>query len=1247
MPFTKETLLNTYRKKYPTLEDMDDSTLYSNLIQKFPEYKNQIQGSNVANDSSMWDSMPDIIKSGYNKSLQGMSHEIATGKKRFDLSGYEPGVLEDIGSSLISNFASIPDAATTVLSGGIGGAIGKATLGKYVLKKLTQNGVKKGLAQEVAAKSIARGIGASSAQFGVYQGAHNALNQKLETGTISPGEVAIQGLGGAVLGGVSAGTGGYLTARGFSTLSRIGAEATALGTGAPLLEGELPTPQDYLDSAAMVMGIKAVGGIMRSPEKLKEIARRKTLFQVDPEFVKSKKDAPPKEIAREYAKAQAQISDTARIRSEVWANKDGLKVHIMSSDPNKNYYKVFSSDRKLDKQYFQINKEKFHQQFNLTNQESFIDNVKIGRNNKLRQLEKQLNLDESGSQLRRMKHIGKEYKDVLLHNQKVMPNLRLPLKAFNNTQANNYRNSLLKEFTIKGFEKEFKEEGWKTRNIFKHKIIEDFLPKPFATVFEKLLPTARRGSNDPAMRRYVYDVSKYQDTNTTILGNFMTELYKISNGSFKVPKEQLNALKRQGMSTTDAKKAYWENMTELKKAGKLPEWDKFTDNIYNIGREAGIEIPGYFKHHVPQTIKSDIQEIVFNDLLSLREKQSVALKKIMKEYKVKEVDTFNGIDDILESFNNIDRFIKENPKVARATNALIEKSIHKMSPDTKRMIEANVIKGDFSSLRAYSLVGRHIYNSMFTTFGGLELKRKAKIPRELRENNLAILMSDYANRAARRIAQVKTFGLKGEKFDALMKGMDVRNPSDAAIMRELQHHVTGQIKYSTQYSYRPEVRKFFEKVMEWETGTKIGLGFATIPNITQSMISTALDAGYLRFFRGIMALSKKENRDFIKASGATNYSQLNEMLGINETTSLTSGIVNGLAKYTGFSGINKINQYLAASTAGVFVKDLTKIANSGMTQTRRKWARGKLEQLGINYKEFKGGLDINKVMKMSKGSKRRAYSEQKVKVAMERFARNTQLQKDILKDPLMFNNPMALPFVQFKRFGYRQATYLKDLLKYDVAHGRLMPIIRLGIAGFAGGTGVNYAKKLARDWLSGEETFDPNVKFPQDMEDFLDNLSAVGALGVVGDIFTPILESERSASRAIKFAVTPAFVSDIENLFTKFLYPMENDFKKFKADAIFRAPSRFAKTGIVGGSVIKELSKRFETKGLTEERIKSLKRRELSKILTLLENRKYDKAYENVQLWNQVYGSTLPINNSDINTQALISRMKRKLKKKV
>ena len=49
------------------------------------------------------------------------------------------------------------------------------------------------------------------------------------------------------------------------------------------------------------------------------------------------------------------------------------------------------------------------------------------------------------------------------------------------------------------------------------------------------------------------------------------------------------------------------------------------------------------------------------------------------------------------------------------------------------------------------------------------------------------------------------------------------------------------------------------------------------------------------------------------------------------------------------------------------------------------------------------------------------------------------------------------------------------------------------------------------------------------MDDFLDGLSSVGALGVLGDIITPILDEEKSMARAMEFAMTPAFLSDINN----------------------------------------------------------------------------------------------------------------------
>ena len=96
----KQNLLQTYRDKYPHLNDVDDNTLYTSLIHKFPHYKNQLEDYDTEYGKSIWDSMPNMVKSGYNKSLQGMAQQIATGKQRFDLSGYEPGVLEDLGSEI-------------------------------------------------------------------------------------------------------------------------------------------------------------------------------------------------------------------------------------------------------------------------------------------------------------------------------------------------------------------------------------------------------------------------------------------------------------------------------------------------------------------------------------------------------------------------------------------------------------------------------------------------------------------------------------------------------------------------------------------------------------------------------------------------------------------------------------------------------------------------------------------------------------------------------------------------------------------------------------------------------------------------------------------------------------------------------------------------------------------------------------------------------------------------------------------
>ena len=90
----------------------------------------------------------------------------------------------------------------------------------------------------------------------------------------------------------------------------------------------------------IVFLVYSVGGILKSPKKLKQILERKTLFEVNPDFIKSSADVPPKVLRERYSKAATEQIDKARQQSEVWLGKDGSRVNIMQNDPNKKFYKM-------------------------------------------------------------------------------------------------------------------------------------------------------------------------------------------------------------------------------------------------------------------------------------------------------------------------------------------------------------------------------------------------------------------------------------------------------------------------------------------------------------------------------------------------------------------------------------------------------------------------------------------------------------------------------------------------------------------------------------------------------------------------------------------------------------------------------------------------------------------------------------------------------------------------------------------
>ncbi len=199
--------------------------------------------------------LPRFIQEGYNRSLTGLADQIVNDKKRFDLSGYELSTVEDIAAT-VASFLMLADFLLTIGTGGIA-SIAARSLAKSTAAQLVKSGIKSGIARKVAVQGATRAIQGASV-VGVYSGAESALAQQAEFGEIDLGEVVKATLRGTIIGGIAGGTGGALAGRGLPKAVEVGGEITAFGTAGPATEGRLPTFEDYIHGAGVILGLRAV-----------------------------------------------------------------------------------------------------------------------------------------------------------------------------------------------------------------------------------------------------------------------------------------------------------------------------------------------------------------------------------------------------------------------------------------------------------------------------------------------------------------------------------------------------------------------------------------------------------------------------------------------------------------------------------------------------------------------------------------------------------------------------------------------------------------------------------------------------------------------------------------------------------------------------------------------------------------------------------------------------------------------------
>ena len=1127
-----------------------------------------------AESSELWDYLPDVFKKGYNESLTGMAQQLATGEAPFDLENYHPSVLGDIGAAVISFFMPA-DIAAFAAGGGIGGQAAKVA-GKSALKQMIRAGVKKEFAEGVLQKGmktmagkVGMGAGTSAAGLGVYSGIADAMVQEIETNNIDWGQTLKATAKGATLGATVGAIGGRAAAKGTSEAVRVAQEITAFGIGQPALDLRMPTPQDFLHAGGMILGIRGANMAIKSGVR---VARGKPLIQPRPD------KEPSPEFLQEASEAALKRREKIRKEEEVWkSTREGFgSTKIVGERETEGGLKVFQLKDIESKKTLELTKSEFFKEFDLYKDPMAPEALQKKRLGEVAGLSRKLTSEEYGFS----NDLLKEKKLYISGNENISSKDMTPHQLFK------YRKSLRQEKELVEIKKGLKPN------------LVEF--EPGKTLFEKLFPekwiqpllaAESRLKTNEGRSLGTRMIPKADARRAEIVGTFVEEAV-IQSGlrKYKNQKEVADALEGKAASP-EAKRIADQVKVALDKA-------------YEMAKDAGIDVSGYIEGYFPRMMRKDVQQIIFDDLMPFIEKNQKLLdKKIAR------------------------------PEDLRIINKIIETSIKagEFSNNTNRALNKLVKEGKLTYKEAMDSLRTEVMGEMYSPFGNLEKERKLDLPAEFYERNAKEVIVRYFDKFAKRIATAEVFGKRGEKAKALLDALRVKNPKEYKVMKELYTNFTGLSSIDPAKAMSPRARKIAANIMSFEYATKIGLGFATVPNITQFAISTAAEAGYMRFFRGAYRLFDKDVRKKIRQSGATHHNVMDMLLGTDigfspatwrenikniatDKGNRMTHVANLLSTVSLFKPINWLNQMLAASTAEIYVRDLHKVAKANAPKPNKKgnsrynWATKNLDRLGISKKHYD----------------KASLSDRNIENAMYRFAKESQLQKDIMKDPLKFNDPMWRPFFIFKRFGFRQAKYAKDLMRREVQAGNVLVPLRLAVGGFFGAQFVIWAKDNLIKLLSGKDVV------REDKEGFdrlLEAMSVVGAMGFFGDI----LDAEDKLA-AVKFLVSPVMMSDLEKLYSG-TQSLSNNIDTFGLNTVALQRSVKGYAGIFG-SVPRHLARRVEMPGQEKKIISTEKGKLRSKIFDFILEGKQKKAQQLIKDWNKKRRTnpftTYDISDSDI-----------------
>ena len=1263
------------------------------------------------------DWLADWIKVGYNNSIEGLSRQLITGEKRWNIPDEVEqnfGTMEDIGATVMS-FLTLTDIGAMAAGGGIGGfavkgtvkqaakeavkqGLAKTTLTKNLSKNVVQEVVERNspravqllvnngkVKQEVAEKVIAdaskkvtnkliteRAVTGATG-LGFYSGLQSSLGQEVQTGDISLVQTLADASKGAVLGAVTAGSGSAMNSYLISklglpkTASQKLAHSTAVkaletaefGTLSPALEGRLPEWNDYVHAAGVIGGLTIAKNTPKYAKKLMNMEN-------------------PKLSMDKWSKplAEAQF-ETAR-KNDIWKNNKGEQLKNVElktkkrkltkeekEQGQKEKAEIITGEDVKTGEKVQLTGEQFLEQgFNRRRRVKEQDKIKNARWREIQgKMRGFLKWDN--------KRITKAVNDIraLAGKDKIEP------------KKGHTGLSLLTEIErIKLLDYIRKAEHIeKTRTGLRESGASDFMI-PKSTLFSKIIPDVIKQAQNRARSTASLDIMRSIDIvdikGATRVGTYMqalTEAGMNRGGAFakifgrwsvEVPDNlQLDFLKKKPgavkkdksgkarlkLRTEDQAKQYYEDLARRmqdpnhRKDVDVKKMRKVLDEAYFEAKKAGVDVADHVQDYFPHMVKADRMAKLANDVNTI-----IALDS-----------AFEG--DRISSLPNTSRLLAEKINQLQADGKLSKDTVKAIDHIKKQL--KDISDSDVKMAEAFLRLRKETQKT-FTTVGWLEKSRKIDLPPQFYEGDARIVLTKYLTDVAKRTEFAREFGAKGEKFDstigALTKMQEKVIDTNPTLAKQLGQEIElidkiykmgfNLSETDPRFNWRdPWARKSAKILVDFEVATKIGLGYATIPNITQTLISTAVKAGYWNTIKGGVKLAiDKEYRKEVAKSGLSNLSVFQMLMGLEPSDSWMGKAAHKLTKISGFQGINKVNQYLASAAGREYVTSLMNARNSKI-KWRRDWAEQSLRDLNIDAKSQRNlnGKDWVKA------------NQQQTLEAMYKFSRDAQLQRNVLKDPIFANDPRFRPLFLFKRFGYKQFNWMRENLSQEFTRGNILPIIRLGIGGMFGAQFVTWSKKVLNNILSGEDvTYDESRLFipglppgtplgtmgsdvNTDMSqytwgDFFDHVSSVGAFGFISDI----LASE-SKYRAVEFLVKPAIFQDVMKGVDA-LQRIYKDIEDYGIGAGKRLPKYIAP---ILGTVPRRAAKQLETPGQKETYTRYRRGIIRGRILDALLEGKDKEANRMMQAWNRA-NPVEALYVEDIGVDAIFDRAYKKAVKR-